>query len=37
VRPGMEVFEVSSRTGAGMDRCLRFLLQRRDEARERHG
>lgn len=29
VRPGMEVFEVSSRTGAGMDRFLDFLLARR--------
>jgi hydrogenase nickel incorporation protein HypB len=37
VRPGMEVFEVSSRTGAGMERCLGFLLRRRDEARERRG
>lgn len=37
VRPGMEVFEVSSRTGAGMDRCLGFLLERRDAARERRG
>jgi hydrogenase nickel incorporation protein HypB len=37
VRPGMEVFEASSRTGAGMDRCLDFLLRRRDAARERRG
>jgi hydrogenase nickel incorporation protein HypB len=37
VRPGMEVFEASSRTGAGMDRCLDFLLRRRDAARDRRG
>jgi hydrogenase nickel incorporation protein HypB len=37
VRPGMEVFEVSSRTGTGLDRCLSFLRRRRDEARERYG
>ena len=29
VRPGMEVFEVSARTGAGMDRWLGFLQDRR--------
>jgi hydrogenase nickel incorporation protein HypB len=28
VRPGMEIFEVSARTGAGMDELLRFLRSR---------
>jgi hydrogenase nickel incorporation protein HypB len=26
VRPGMRVFEVSAKTGAGMDELLRFLM-----------
>lgn len=29
VRPGMEVFKVSAKTGAGMDQYLQFLAQRR--------
>lgn len=29
VRPGMRVFEVSAKTGSGMDRYLSFLVQRR--------
>jgi hydrogenase nickel incorporation protein HypB len=33
VRPGMEVFEVSAKTGAGMDRLLNFLQSRRAAAR----
>ena len=33
VRPGMEVVEVSARTGAGMDPLLSLLLSRRDAAR----
>jgi hydrogenase nickel incorporation protein HypB len=33
VRPGMPVFEVSARTGAGMDRVLGLLDARRAEAR----
>jgi hydrogenase nickel incorporation protein HypB len=33
VRPGMEIFEVSSKTGAGMDHWLRSLLSRRDSTR----
>jgi hydrogenase nickel incorporation protein HypB len=33
VRPGMTVFEVSSKTGAGMDAWLDFLLARRSGAR----
>jgi hydrogenase nickel incorporation protein HypB len=28
VRPGMRVFEVSAKTGAGMDEWLRFLQSR---------
>jgi hydrogenase nickel incorporation protein HypB len=32
VRPGMEVFEVSAKTGEGMDRWLSFLLSRRPTA-----
>jgi hydrogenase nickel incorporation protein HypB len=31
VRPGMQVFKVSAKTGAGMDAYLRFLAQRRLE------
>jgi hydrogenase nickel incorporation protein HypB len=33
VRPGMEVFEVSAKTGAGMDHLLNFLQSRRAAAR----
>jgi hydrogenase nickel incorporation protein HypB len=33
VRPGMTVFEVSAKTGAGMGRLLDFLRARRDAAR----
>ncbi len=33
VRPGMQVFEISSRSGAGMDQWLDFLIARRDLAR----
>jgi len=33
VRPGMEVFEVSAKTGSGMERCLSFLRTRRAAAR----
>jgi hydrogenase nickel incorporation protein HypB len=29
VRPGMQVFEVSAKSGAGMDQCLEFLSSRR--------
>jgi hydrogenase nickel incorporation protein HypB len=32
VRPGMEVFEVSAKTGSGMDPCLSFLRGRRAAA-----
>jgi hydrogenase nickel incorporation protein HypB len=35
VRPGMEVFEVSAKTGAGMERWLGFLQARRSAARPR--
>jgi Ni2+-binding GTPase involved in maturation of urease and hydrogenase len=31
VRPGMQVFKVSAKTGAGMDDYLRFLAQKRSE------
>jgi hydrogenase nickel incorporation protein HypB len=33
VRPGMRIFEVSAKTGAGMIECWRYLEERRDEAR----
>ena len=33
VRPGMEVFEVSAKTGSGMEPCLSFLRGRRRAAR----
>jgi hydrogenase nickel incorporation protein HypB len=33
VRPGMEIFEASAKTGEGMDRWLSWLLARRDAAR----
>ncbi len=33
VRPGMEVFEVSTKTGKGLDRWLRFLHSRREAAK----
>ena len=33
VRPGMDVFEVSAKSGAGMERFLSFLGSRRDAAR----
>ena len=33
VRPGMDVFEVSAKTGSGLERCLSFLLGRRAAAR----
>jgi hydrogenase nickel incorporation protein HypB len=29
VRPGMDLFEISSKTGEGMDQCLNFLTARR--------
>jgi hydrogenase nickel incorporation protein HypB len=31
VRPGMQVFQVSAKSGAGMEECLNFLVQRRAE------
>jgi hydrogenase nickel incorporation protein HypB len=34
VRPGMQVFELSAKTGAGMDPWFRFLAARRDVIRE---
>ncbi|MBC7785783.1 MAG: hydrogenase nickel incorporation protein HypB [Burkholderiales bacterium] len=37
VRPGMEVLEVSARTGAGMDAWLTYLKSRRDVIGERTG
>ncbi len=37
VRPGMQVFEVSAKTGAGMDQWLRFLESRLVEFRQDHG
>jgi hydrogenase nickel incorporation protein HypB len=33
VRPGMEIFEASAKTGEGMGRWLDWLLSRRDVAR----
>ena len=36
VRPGMATFELSSKTGQGMDRWLDFLRSRRAEASPRH-
>jgi len=33
VRPDMEIFEVSQKTGAGMEQCLNFLQHRRLAAR----
>lgn len=33
VRPGMEILEVSTKTGVGMDQWLRYLADRRDAAR----
>jgi hydrogenase nickel incorporation protein HypB len=33
VRPGMKTFEVSAKTGAGMDEWLQSLRSRRAEAR----
>ena len=33
VRPGMRVFEVSAKTGAGMEPWLNFLVQRKAESR----
>jgi hypothetical protein len=30
-RPGMEVFEVSAKTGAGLERWLTFLQARREK------
>lgn len=33
VRPGMQVFEVSAKTGEGMDHWLQFLMARRTTAR----
>jgi hydrogenase nickel incorporation protein HypB len=33
VRPGMQVFKVSAKTGAGLDEFLQFLSMRRAEAR----
>ena len=32
VRPGMNVFEVSAKTGSGLEQCLSFLLSRRATA-----
>jgi hydrogenase nickel incorporation protein HypB len=37
VRPGMQVFEVSAKTGEGMDQWARFLESRRAEIRQNHG
>jgi hydrogenase nickel incorporation protein HypB len=37
VRPGMQVFEVSAKTGAGMERWLSFLEQQRAAARPNRG
>jgi hydrogenase nickel incorporation protein HypB len=37
VRPGMQVFEVSAKTGGGMDQWVRFLESRRVEIRQNHG
>ncbi len=37
VRPGMQVFEVSAKTGAGMEQWLRFLESRLVEFRQQHG
>ena len=37
VRPGMQVFEVSAKTGEGMDQWLRFLESRLVEFRQDHG
>jgi hydrogenase nickel incorporation protein HypB len=34
VRPGMQVFEVSAKTGQGMDECLCFLEARLDQFRQ---
>ncbi len=34
VRPGMRVFEVSAKTGAGMDEWIRFLKEERSRRRE---
>lgn len=34
VRPGMRVFTVSAKTGAGMDEWLRFLVEERSRRRE---
>ena len=33
VRPGMQVFEVSAKTGEGVEEYLEFLVARRTEAR----
>jgi hydrogenase nickel incorporation protein HypB len=33
VRPGMQIFEVSAKTGEGLDRWLRFLQSRRAQTR----
>jgi len=33
VRPGMKVFEVSSKVGAGMDDVVAYLLAQREESR----
>jgi len=33
VRPGMEIFEASAKTGEGVDRWLNWLVSRRDAAR----
>ena len=35
VRPGMRVFELSAKTGEGMDEYLRFLAERLAESRTR--
>lgn len=35
VRPGMRHFSVSAKTGAGMDECLAFLVERMAEAAQR--
>ncbi len=36
VRPGMEIFEVSSKSGAGMDAFLLYLISRLSEAKTAH-
>jgi hydrogenase nickel incorporation protein HypB len=37
VHPGMQVFEVSAKTGSGMERCLQYLRARFSKARDSAG